>query len=93
MAVFAGFAIIVLAVPLNAVAAGISRRYQLEQMTNKDHRVKLMNEILGGIKVGSTILLFRRDFWLFRTRTVLRGQVKFKLCSTRQEHLLSTELF
>ena len=27
------------------------RRYQLEQMLNKDKRVKLMNEILGGVKV------------------------------------------
>ncbi len=51
VAVFAGFAIIVIAIPLNVIAAGISRRFQYEQMTNKDQRVKLMNEILGGIKV------------------------------------------
>ena len=31
--------------------SGISRRYQLAQMKSKDKRVKLMNEILGGIKV------------------------------------------
>ncbi len=55
MAAFAGFAIIILAVPLNAVAAGIARRYQYVQMDNKDQRVKLMNEILGGIKVHFSI--------------------------------------
>lgn len=50
-AVLASLAVLVIAVPLNIVAAGISKRFQLEQMINKDHRVKLMNEILGGIKV------------------------------------------
>ena len=41
----------VMAIPLNGVVAGISRKFQLEQMQNKDKRVKLMNEILGGVKV------------------------------------------
>lgn len=50
-AVFAGVAIMVLAIPINALVAGISRKYQLEQMQNKDKRVKLMNELLGGVKV------------------------------------------
>ncbi len=48
---FSGFAVLILAIPLNAVAAGISRRFQLSQMLSKDKRVKLMNEILSGIKV------------------------------------------
>ena len=30
---------------------GLSRKYQLAQMKSKDQRVKLMNEILGGVKV------------------------------------------
>ena len=29
----------------------MGRKYQLEQMKAKDKRVKLMNEILGGVKV------------------------------------------
>ena len=49
--VFAGVAIMVFAIPINGVVAGIGRKYQLEQMKNKDKRVKLMNEILGGVKV------------------------------------------
>lgn len=48
---FSGLALMILALPLNAVIAGFTRRFQLEQMKNKDERVKLMNEILGGVKV------------------------------------------
>ena len=72
-ATFAGLAVIVVAIPLNAgkleqfllifqfptlflspPLAGVSgflRTYQIDQMKQKDGRVKLMNEILGGIKV------------------------------------------
>ena len=46
-----GVSIMIIAIPLNGVAAGFSRRYQLAQMKNKDQRVKLMNEILSGVKV------------------------------------------
>ena len=31
--------------------SGLSRKYQLAQMKSKDQRVKLMNELLGGVKV------------------------------------------
>jgi hypothetical protein len=48
---FAGLAILILAIPLNVVVAALTRRLQLEQMKNKDQRIKLMNEILGGVKV------------------------------------------
>ena len=41
----------ILAIPLNGIVAGITKKFQIEQMKNKDQRVKLMNEILGGVKV------------------------------------------
>ena len=50
-AAFAGVAIIVMAIPLNYAVGTITRKLQLEQMKCKDKRIKLMNEILGGIKV------------------------------------------
>ena len=50
-AIWAGLAVIILAVPLNFVITIKMRGYQLEQMKNKDKRIKLMNELLGGIKV------------------------------------------
>eukprot|EP00095_Tigriopus_kingsejongensis_P003830 maker-scaffold2698_size13172-snap-gene-0.3 protein:Tk03830 transcript:maker-scaffold2698_size13172-snap-gene-0.3-mRNA-1 annotation:"multidrug resistance-associated protein 1 isoform x4" len=46
-----GLAIMVIAIPFNAVIVSFTRKYQLEQMKNKDDRVKLMSEILGGVKV------------------------------------------
>ena len=36
---------------MNAVLANFLKKLQIKQMKNKDQRVKLMNEILSGIKV------------------------------------------
>ncbi|XP_061612364.1 ATP-binding cassette sub-family C member 3 isoform X3 [Phyllopteryx taeniolatus] len=49
--VLAGVAVMILLIPFNAVIAMKSRAYQVEQMQHKDSRIKLMNEILNGIKV------------------------------------------
>ncbi|XP_076457656.1 multidrug resistance-associated protein 1-like [Babylonia areolata] len=50
-AVLAGVGIMVLLIPLNAVIAFKSRQYQMQQMKLKDARLKLMNEVLSGMKV------------------------------------------
>ncbi|XP_033988991.1 canalicular multispecific organic anion transporter 2 isoform X1 [Trematomus bernacchii] len=49
--VLAGVAVMIMLIPLNAVIAMKTRAYQVEQMQYKDARIKLMNEILNGIKV------------------------------------------
>nr|XP_046270771.1 multidrug resistance-associated protein 1 [Scatophagus argus] len=49
--VLAGVAVMVLMVPVNAVIAMKTKTYQVAQMKSKDSRIKLMNEILNGIKV------------------------------------------
>ncbi|XP_056153641.1 ATP-binding cassette sub-family C member 3 [Lampris incognitus] len=49
--VLAGLAVMILLIPFNAVIAMKTRAYQVEQMQHKDSRIKLMNEILNGIKV------------------------------------------
>uniref|UniRef100_A0A3Q2YT97 ATP binding cassette subfamily C member 3 n=1 Tax=Hippocampus comes TaxID=109280 RepID=A0A3Q2YT97_HIPCM len=49
--VLAGVAVMILLIPFNAVIAVKNRAYQVEQMQHKDSRIKLMNEILNGIKV------------------------------------------
>uniref|UniRef100_A0A8C3LXP8 Canalicular multispecific organic anion transporter 2 n=1 Tax=Chrysolophus pictus TaxID=9089 RepID=A0A8C3LXP8_CHRPC len=49
--VLAGVAVMVLLIPFNSAVAIKTRAYQVEQMRYKDSRIKLMNEILGGIKV------------------------------------------
>ncbi|KAG1554327.1 hypothetical protein G6F51_000001 [Rhizopus arrhizus] len=51
VSVGAGVAVLILAIPLNTYIARNMRDYQKTQMGNKDSRVKLMNEILNGIRV------------------------------------------
>lgn len=49
--VLAGVAVMIMLIPFNAIIAMKMRGYQVEQMRLKDSRIKLMNEILNGIKV------------------------------------------
>ncbi|XP_076000227.1 multidrug resistance-associated protein 1 isoform X2 [Genypterus blacodes] len=49
--VLAGVAVMVLMVPVNAVIAMKTKTYQVAQMTSKDNRIKLMNEMMNGIKM------------------------------------------
>ncbi|XP_061455661.1 multidrug resistance-associated protein 1-like isoform X1 [Rhineura floridana] len=49
--VLAGVAVMLLLVPVNAVLAMKTKTYQVAHMNCKDNRIKLMNEILNGIKV------------------------------------------
>lgn len=50
--VFAGLGVMILLIPVNAIMGIKVKAYQTKQMKNKDKRIKLMNEILGGIKVS-----------------------------------------
>ncbi|XP_047399638.1 ATP-binding cassette sub-family C member 3 [Sciurus carolinensis] len=47
----AGVALLILLIPINGMVAMKMRSYQVQQMKFKDSRIKLMSEILGGIKV------------------------------------------
>nr|XP_039264358.1 multidrug resistance-associated protein 1-like [Styela clava] len=49
--VMAGFALMVLLIPLNGWIASYMRKLSVNNMKLKDKRIKLMNEILNGIKV------------------------------------------
>ena len=49
--VLAGLAVMIILIPVNSVIANKVKTLQIRQMKNKDERVKLMNEILSGIKV------------------------------------------
>lgn len=49
--VLSGLAVMIILIPVNALIAGKVRHLQIKQMKNKDERVKLMNEVLSGIKV------------------------------------------
>ncbi|XP_038593401.1 canalicular multispecific organic anion transporter 1 [Micropterus salmoides] len=49
--VLAGLAVMVLMVPVNGLLATKARNFQIENMKFKDKRLKIMNEILNGIKI------------------------------------------
>ncbi|XP_070580038.1 multidrug resistance-associated protein 1-like isoform X1 [Ptychodera flava] len=49
--VLAGLGVMVLMIPINAAIATKTRSLQVKQMKHKDSRIKLMNEILNGIKI------------------------------------------
>ena len=49
--VFAGLAVMIILIPVNGFIANKVKTLQIKQMKNKDERVKMMNEILSGIKV------------------------------------------
>lgn len=54
----AGLGVLLLLMPINAWAASKQRSYQMQQMKTKDKRIKIMNEILNGIKVGLSKNIF-----------------------------------
>lgn len=49
--VLAGLAVMIILIPINGFIANKSKTLQIKQMKNKDERVKLMNEVLSGMKV------------------------------------------
>jgi hypothetical protein len=42
----------ILLIPVNGVLANATKKLQIQQMKYKDKRVKMMSEILSGIKVN-----------------------------------------
>ena len=48
---FIGVSILIISMPVNGYIASLMKKFQLKQMKLKDKRIKLMNEILGGVKV------------------------------------------
>ena len=62
----AGFFVMILMIPLNTVATAKSRKLQQNQMKEKDQRVKMMNEILQGIKVVCFDQLTNLKFFLYK---------------------------
>ncbi|KAK9886060.1 hypothetical protein WA026_014842 [Henosepilachna vigintioctopunctata] len=49
--VLAGLAVMIILIPINGLIANKVKTLQIKQMKNKDERVKLMNEVLNGMKV------------------------------------------
>ncbi|KAK3091915.1 hypothetical protein FSP39_023706 [Pinctada imbricata] len=86
--IFAGFAVMVILIPINALIAKKTRDLQVKQMNMKDKRIKLMNEVLNGIKVlklyawelsfEEKILAIRnKELRVLRTMAILNAVVSF----------------
>jgi hypothetical protein len=50
-AALAGVGVMLLVIPVNVVVVSKVRKLQIANMRIKDHRLKLMSEVLNGIKV------------------------------------------
>lgn len=59
--VLAGVGVMVLMIPLNGVIAKKQRAYQVKQMGQKDRRIKMMNEVLNGMK-GIKLYAWEKPF-------------------------------
>lgn len=55
--VLAGLAVLVLLIPVNSVIANQVQKLQVAQMKFKDKRIKMVSEIISGIKVSPYKLL------------------------------------
>uniref|UniRef100_A0A1I8HTH2 ATP-binding cassette, sub-family C (CFTR/MRP), member 2 n=1 Tax=Macrostomum lignano TaxID=282301 RepID=A0A1I8HTH2_9PLAT len=49
--IFAGVAVLIILIPINGVLAKYMKQFQVEQMELKDTRIKMISEILAGIRV------------------------------------------
>lgn len=49
--IFAGVAVMIILLPVNALVTSFIRRFLVRVMAKKDSRTKMINEILNGIKV------------------------------------------
>ena len=58
MAMFAGMTVFVIVIPLNGYLMKLIEKADENRMEAKDKRIKLMNEILNGIKVRANITHF-----------------------------------
>ena len=74
--VFAGLGVMILLLPLNGIFAAIQRKFHIKQMAQKDERVKIMNEVLNGIKV---IKLYAWEFSFMDTIFKIRNKEIKKL--------------
>ena len=61
--IFAGFAVMVLMIPLNSCLASWSKKWQFKQMSHKDSRIKIINEVLNGIKVSVVVSAYLKKGW------------------------------
>ena len=58
---FTGLATLILLGPLNSFFSRRFAKYQMEKLKEKDVKVKIINEVLNGIKVRNILMNFERE--------------------------------
>jgi ABC-type proline/glycine betaine transport system permease subunit len=51
VAMFGGLAVVLLAIIINGILGRLQQRLQIQILRNKSKRVKILNEVINGIKV------------------------------------------
>ncbi|XP_042226170.1 multidrug resistance-associated protein 1-like isoform X1 [Homarus americanus] len=91
--VLSGLVVMIVLIPVNGALANKMKQLQVQQMKNKDHRVKLMNEILNGIKVlklyawepsfeNQVIAVRNKEVKILKQTAILNGGSNFIWTST-----------
>ena len=71
MAMLAGMAVFLIVIPLNGYLMKLIEKADENRMDEKDKRIKLMNEILNGIKVKHLIIKIFGQSCMFMLATVV----------------------
>ena len=57
ISIFAGVGVLIILIPMNGIVISILHKLQAKQMRQKDNRIKLLSEVLNGIKVSCDNIL------------------------------------
>ncbi|KAI5710680.1 hypothetical protein M8J75_010653 [Diaphorina citri] len=94
--VLAGLAVMVILIPVNGYVATRIRNLQIKQMKSKDARVKLMNEVLSGIKVLKLYaweLSFQEQILKIRSKEIKVSLVSFAVYLLSDDsHVLDAQI-
>lgn len=77
--VLAGLAVMIVLIPVNGFIANRVKILQIRQMKYKDERVKLMNEVLNGIKVCITVKATTNTFLVISNQSLKSGNPPLSL--------------
>lgn len=74
-AVLAGLAVMLISMPITGILLNMMRKCFTKQMANKDERIKMMNEVLNGIKVNILLQLKIENKLFIREKQITYNDV------------------
>ncbi|KAI7818635.1 P-loop containing nucleoside triphosphate hydrolase protein [Gamsiella multidivaricata] len=88
-AIFVGLGVMILIIPLNAQLSLVMQTYQKKHMEYKDSRIKLMNELLNGIRV---VKLYAWENTLLQKILTVRNEFELKMMK-KMGYISSVQMF